>query len=282
MNIFNLIDDLARAERAFEQTQFVAPRVEDGKVRARISGLVRTYAPSPADFVGWGVFAPQSGVAELVESASLATVERYLALFEPLRVLLVRAVQGRSWLAYPLNASDMAQRFARARPMVVHLVDHGRAFDTVVARTDGATWWFDHLDCSADPVIADRLREALRHMWPPNQVRVRGMTPEMRRGYAMAWGEPDLQLFEAERYEASCPVEQALAMAGGELRSYCDEGDFLHVEWSTPTGQVHHSAIDKDDLTVISAGICLSGRDRDFDLQSLVGVVEGWGRQEWW
>lgn len=36
----------------------------------------------------------------------------------------------------------------------------------------------------------------------------------------------------------------------------------------------HTSAIAKADLTVVSSGICLSGRDRDFDLQSLVGVIE--------
>ena len=42
------------------------------------------------------------------------------------------------------------------------------------------------------------------------------------------------------------------------------------------TSKVHRmdEAIAKSELTVVSAGICLSGRDRDFDLQSLVGVVE--------
>lgn len=83
---------------------------------------------------------------EFLEEASFATVNRYLALFEPLRVLLVRELTERSWMAFPANGSDMAQRFGEMRPVVVHLVDGAREFDTVVARTDGGAWWFDDLD----------------------------------------------------------------------------------------------------------------------------------------
>ena len=73
-------------------------------------------------------------------------------------------------------------------------------------------------------------------------------------------------------------LNQALQLGGGRLRRYTDRGDYWVVEWTTQGGRRHTSAIGKNDLTVISSGICLSGHDRDFDLQSLVGVMEGaWG-----
>ena len=56
------------------------------------------------------------------------------------------------------------------------------------------------------------------------------------------------------------------------------KGDYWTVDWTTADGVRHSSAIAKADLTVVSSGICLSRRDRDFDLQSLVGVME---QQEW-
>ena len=69
-------------------------------------------------------------------------------------------------------------------------------------------------------------------------------------------------------------LQRALKMGGGELRGFCDRDDYWLVEWTSGSGEHHSSAIAKNDLTVMSAGICLSGLDKDFDLQSLVGVVE--------
>jgi hypothetical protein len=66
-----------------------------------------------------------------------------------------------------------------------------------------------------------------------------------------------------------------LRFGGGDLHGFRDRGEFWLVEWLARDGQLHTSAIAKNDLTVISAGICLSGEDQKFDLQSLVGVVEG-------
>jgi len=73
-------------------------------------------------------------------------------------------------------------------------------------------------------------------------------------------------------------LRQAPKLGGSELHQFQDRGDYWTVDWTTADGTRHTSAIAKDDLTVVSSGICLSGRDRDFDLQSLVGVME---HQEW-
>jgi hypothetical protein len=64
----------------------------------------------------------------------------------------------------------------------------------------------------------------------------------------------------------------ALAHAGAELKDYVERQDVYTVTYEVD-GQRHVSAISKKDLSVQVAGICLSGEDENFDLQSLVGVI---------
>ena len=226
--------------------------------------------------------------AALVEEASLPQVSEYLSRLPALRVRLVRALRARTWLAYPTNESEMRQRFGAARPLVVHLVMEGSAFDQIVVHGGGGVWWFAYEDRRADPRHAEDLRAAIRETSLPDDLRFLGLTPEMRTAYSMAAEaaagfEAMARRRRAERARLGDTerLGAALAFAGGDLRDFHDRGDYWVVDWATRDGERHTSAIAKADLTVISSGVCLSDRDRDFDLQSLVGVIERREDADW-
>ncbi|HZO92110.1 MAG TPA: hypothetical protein VFB38_27575 [Chthonomonadaceae bacterium] len=281
-DIRRLLAKVAAQEAQFRETTFLAPCVRGGKVRARIMGLVQTFTPHPPEFEGWGLFRPAEGkTAQVVEEADLPLVAEYLRRLLPLRVRLAYRLKSQTWLAYPANEGDARQRIDAARPFPVHLVMEGQRFEQAVVRGDGQAWWFEEIDRRADPQIADRLREALKQVTLPEALRFKGLTPEMRTAYDLAAQQAAefAALMQPRRDEAR--LRRALEMAGGALREFDDRGDYWLVDWTTRDGQQHRSAIGKRDLAVISSGICLSGEDRKFDLQSLVGVMQGQFEGNW-
>jgi hypothetical protein len=274
-DIRKLLAKMATQEAAFREEPFLAPCVQGGQVRVRMQGLVRTFTPRPRDFEGWGLFRAQDETTAMLEQeADLPAIAAYLEKLTPIRAQLVCALRGRAWLAYPVNESDAQQKLGLVRPFPVHLVTEGAPFEPILARWDGGAFWFEETDRRVDPQAAERLRDALRAVTPPQEVRFSGLTPEMRTAYALAAQQsPAFQaMFEPPRTELR--LRHALRTGGGDLHDFQDRGDYWLVEWTTRSGETHHSAIAKDDLTVLSSGICLSDRDSDFDLHSLVGVIE--------
>lgn len=279
-------DALASAERSLTRVEFIAPRVTGtAHVKVSVEGLIHTFSScKPADWYGWGMWrALDMRVAMLVKPASLAQVEAYLSALPRVPLILIRRLcaDGQRWLALPANASDARQRVGASRtgPCVVELVGEGDAFDHVVAGWDGARWWYESLDVRAEFAISEAFRDAFEAMTPAESLAVSGSTPEQRRAYEIAWRgrlreiEADL---ERSRAGARERLRAALAGAGGELRRTHATRDASRwvVEWSAPNGALQTSVIDLDDLSVVSAGLCLDGEDHKFDLESLVGVVE--------
>ncbi len=274
-NVRELIDKLAAAEDGLRHTRFIAPCAPGLRVRVRVSGLVYAFRPAPRRFAGWGIFQPRDAqTAALVAPASRAQTDAYLKLFAAVRLYLVARLRGSTWLAYPVNEANARQRGQRVEPVAVRLVEEARQFEQIIARYDGALCWFDDVDTRADPRTAERLRAQLRACVPPAQLNVPGLTPEASTAYAHATRRaPEFAGYR--RHEAAqARLRAALALGGGTLYDYADHGDYYQLDWRTRDGEQHTSAVAKHDLTVMSAGICLSGQDRDFDLQSLVGVVE--------
>ncbi len=274
-DIRKLINQLATEENKLRSTEFIAPCVGNGKVRTRIAKMVYTFTTKPSNITGWSIFQPvDEKTAAFVEEANLPLISEYLKNFQPLRLRLTYPLQGQSWLAYPVNEADMRQRCGYFKPVAIHLVDQAARFEVVVARTDGINWWFDQCDRRADVMVTEKLQEQLKQVTPCSELNFKGMTPEMRTAYDLATQQAQefSALHQKQRDEKR--LKEALKMGGGELQKWSERQDYWVVDWITSNGEHHTSAISRNDLTVISSGICLSGEDEKFDLQSLVGVVE--------
>jgi hypothetical protein len=260
-----LLERFAAAEERFQRNEFLAPALPGGLVQVRLEGvLCRLRLDS--DFRGWGVFRPTGpATAALVRPATLAEQRRYLELFPRRRVILCRTVHD-GWQAWPAHHGD--RRFGPPALLPVRLVEEAQPFEAAQTRFDGVQSWFEQLDTRADPCAAVYLRQALGAMTPPDQLERRGLSAEERAAYGVVFAQRQ----EAMRDRTEDRLRDALSHAGAELAGYVERADGFRVEYRVD-GERHVSVVDKNDLSLQLAGICLSGEDQHFDLSSLVGVL---------
>jgi hypothetical protein len=261
---------LAAAEQCFLDCEFLAPVTRGGMVQVRIAGVICTLRIQPADFTGWGVFRPIShSEATLARQAKLSERQRYLDLFPLVRLILADQREC-EWLALPAHRGD--SRFDIEGLIPVCLVEEAQLFAVIEARFDGSNFWYTGPDSRWDPATASYLRQELALLSPPEQLHRSGLTAEERAAYELNYW-PRYEATEgARRSREQDRLRGALAHAGADLKDYIERDDVYTVTYEVD-GQRHTSAIAKKDFTVQVAGICLSGEDQNFDLQSLVGVI---------
>lgn len=261
---------LAAAEDRFLASEFLAPVIRGGKVQVRIAGVICTLNVRPADFEGWGIFRPTSHFdAEAVRPAKLAERQRYLELFPLVRLILVDQGEDQ-WFALPAHQADSRFRVEGAIP--VRLVEEAQLFEVIETRFDGAQFWYAGPDARWDPAMASYLRQELARLTPPEKLHRSGLTAEERTAYALNYWPRYEASEEAQRNREERRLRSALEHAGAEMKDYVERRDVYTVTYEVD-GQRHVSAVAKKDLSVQVAGICLSGEDQKFDLQSLIGVI---------
>lgn len=271
MNIYSLIKHLAQREQQITQARFLAPWVEGRQIGLRLEGLLYLLRPLPKTEPGWSYFQPiNAKQAVRVAAATLADVASYLrrCVAHPLHLAL--RLKQQTWLAMPQDARRTEHLTGVQGPVLVHLVERSQRFDTIMGRFDGASWWYEARDRRSDPWLAERLRSTHEQRIPAEQVRIRGLTPALRMAYSLVHERHQ----HTQTQRDTQRLQQALAVAGGTLAAQHDRGDHWLVTWRTPDGERHTSAVSKDQLTILSAGICLSDQDKHFDLQSLVSVMQ--------
>jgi hypothetical protein len=269
-HISDAFNRLAAAEENFLASDFLAPVIHGVKVQVRIAGVLCSLSVEPEDFEGWGVFRPKShSHARFVRKARMAERQRYLELFPLVRLILVDR-QDEQWFALPAHRTD--SRFQIEGAIPVRFVEEAQLFEVIEARFDGTQFWYAGPDARWDPAMASYLRTELARLTPPEKLQRAGLAAEERTAYESIYWPRFEASEEGQRSLEERRLRNALHHAGAELKDYVERRDVYTVTYEVD-GQRHVSAVAKKDLSVQVAGICLSGEDQKFDLQSLVGVI---------
>jgi hypothetical protein len=238
---------------------------------------------------GWWLLRPVSDhEAQIVGEPPPHEVVRYLAQLPAIRVIAVYRLGERSWLVYPWNAGDAFQRgwpplpsaktkIPQPRSLQLVTAPALRPFDVLVARMLDGLLLFDEYDRrTLWAPLADELRSCLeKQEWAPT---IGGLTPELQAVLSLHrhrfLEEEKRRLLQEEarrRRTLRGRLESALAYSGAQLKAWTERGEGYEVVWEHE-GEEYRTVI-RPDLFVESAGICLSGRDSDYNLAAIVHVM---------
>ncbi len=277
--VSQMFDRLALAETRFLNQEFFAPVITKGEVRVRIDGVVCQLKIEPEDFRGWGVFQPISTtLARFSRLPSLHEQQSYLRLFPAVSLVLCdrNTLTPNETLWHAMHAHRGDARFQITGQVPVRLVEDAEAFDVVRTRFDGANFWFESLDSTRDFTTAAFLRDSLGKLVPPRDLKRGGLTPEERAAYKICYQQLTKQEHQQHVDQTESRLRSALDHAGAKFVSYTERGDGYRVTYRLGNCSMTTS-VEKENLNVQVAGICLSGEDQKFDLKSLIGVLNAGG-----
>ena len=312
-DVRSLISRLSQESKHVLEREMIAPLLPGGRIRTQLGGMVYEFKLKGRFVGWGRFRPLNEREAEVLGEALPWERGTYLEQFPALRVILLWPAQERKrsglWWALPYNESEARQRFGfSAEPLPVFLCEPANGaqrFERVVARIDGKTLWFDGPDVLADPTHAEWLRDAAakrEHMerflpglassqrlallfWQIRQVEQSNLFSESERVQMKAMGQQkreqqrDWLRQQARRTPLERALQHALTKADATLLSFSEvpatDGSpgYLVVEWSEGDNRLRYRSTVDPRLTVISSGICLSDRDTDFDLTSLVSVM---------
>jgi hypothetical protein len=276
-NPLDLVNKFAEREKDLIGKTILAPIVKGAGVRVRIGGVILDLKVEKRDFEGWAVLQVRDlKTAQFIAEPTLKQTAEYLRLFPRLAMVLIGQFEG-VWWGLMFNPSD--KRFKIAGPVPIRLVENGRQFSTVQVRCDGANFWYETY-AQRNYAIAVYLNACLEKRVEPDEIHYAEMVPAERMAYLMAFLRSDPDYVPGRSGTIDDKIRCALQHAGAKLDAFWMQDDESLTVRFTIDGNPHVCRV-KSDLTLQSAGICLSGQDQLFDLTSLVGVLRQGYRDDW-
>jgi hypothetical protein len=231
--------------------EVVAPVDGTERVAVNVDGLIWLLRADDAPR-GWGVFDVCADQAVWLRAATPWERDEYAQ----------RSYRFRATVFGVRDGTALALRPGDGATCLVRLASAVDLFDTVDVCYDGrCCWWLDTM--SRDPTL-EVWRAALHDGMAPHDK----VPHAISRAYVRAWA-----IHQATRpTPLQDRLRRSLELAGATFLETRLHAQGTFVRWCYKN-QNYETLVDPATLDVVSAGVCLSGRDADFDLTSLVSVM---------
>jgi hypothetical protein len=220
---------------------------------------------------GWYILHPNSPVsATYVRSADFIEVRKFLDELPHFRVISMRRVNGSRWLVFPFNVSEAEIKNIKVIPTSCFLVSEAiEPFSVVLTRV-----WGDMLlyDTSIDSMRGHKFKTALNEELP-DPPKVPDTLPEFKIVYKLLAN----QIIEAKKKSIKTMISDAVGFLGGNLVGFNESGNGYIINWND--GKTNFETRVDGDLRVTSSGICLSGRDSEQTMSSIVSVMRKYSQR---
>jgi len=247
---------------------FISPVFNTRVVATSVKGLTYKFSISRKLEPGWYLFqAYNQKRAKVSREANPEEIGAYLKKCISIRMVVTHRVDN---MYYALPQKQNKLNLSYDNPVPVLLPEDGiMDFDMIVAGFDGGNLWFESPDYKNDPTKSQYMRESFEAMLSPEKIHFSGLSFEEKKSYALRFAIDE----EVKKKMKKKGIEGAIEHAGGELVSYRELKNSFSVTYKVD-GSSYTSTVTKDPAhNVITAGLCLNGHDKEFDLASLVGVI---------
>jgi hypothetical protein len=274
MSILNLIEALGKKEQAITDQVIVSPVFNNTQIVTKIAGIA--YALNiPKLAPAWYNFRPVNlKRANSLGFADLGDVSLYLDKLPKIRVIMVYK-KDLVYYGVPLKNNSLGFQPTELIPVFLPgglITD----FSTCICRYDGANIWYQGTDIWNDIARVDYLQQSLEKLTLPESIQFLGMTFEEKIAYSIRF-KMDATIRESLKEKG---IQHDVEFAGGKFIKSIEKDDHFSVTYEVD-GEKYTSIVSKGSVRqVLSAGICLSGTDTEYDLKTLVSVIrEGQNRE---
>lgn len=268
MDVLELIKSVGIKEKNIKDSIFISPIYNNDYVVARIDGFIQKFRVAKAT-PGWYKIKPKNlHEAKIVDQADFIEIDNYFKLLTQVRMILIYKSED-VYLGVPLKNNSLKLDFTQVFPVYLVSEDQAGAFENVVCGYDGANFWYRQNDISSDPARTEHLRESFEKLVKPEKVAYKGLTLEERVAYSIRFSLDK----KARESLKEISIKKDVELAGGEFVRFIERNDHFSITYKVGK-QEYTSYVSKDTSHhVLTAGVCLQGKDRDFDLATLIPVL---------